>query len=366
MAAAETGSGKTAAFCLPMIQCVYERLRDLSHKEDSVPAKRRAVEITLNSEDKDLQLDINNNGLGCSCSSGGIWAGARATHGVKGGKHYYEVEVKGTGICRVGWSSMAAHLELGKDSHGFGYGGKGFISTNGSFDNYGGHCTVNDVVGCFIDFNEKTISYSKNGNFLGKAFDMPEHIVGAVLFPAVLVQNSSLLVNFGTTPFVYPPKHGYSGLAQANNSHIFDSNSKEAYFVAGKRKPMAIIIEPTKDLAEQVAQCVDDFTKYITDPELSCVLLIGDDSKAKVEQKLRKGVDIVIGTIGKIAGMIKSGLLDLSQIRFFILDEADRLATPDNLASVMQIYAKCPGGGGGENRLQVLFQQLFLPVASIC
>jgi ATP-dependent RNA helicase DDX1 len=53
--------------------------------------------------------------------------------------------------------------------------------------------------------------------------------------------------------------------------------------------------------------------------------------------------------------MVKSKHLDLSQVRFFVLDEADRLTEPENMSQIMQLYNACPVGGTGDNRLQVCF-----------
>ena len=125
--------------------------------------------------------------------------------------------------------------------------------------------------------------------------------------------------------------------------------------IAGKRKPLAIIIEPTRDLAEQVYQTIADLTRYVKEPELIQVLLIGDDPKGgnKQEKRLQAGADIVVATIGKVQALLKSKILDLSQVRFFVLDEADKLLNMENVSSVMQIFSNCPGGGSGQNRLQV-------------
>ena len=45
--------------------------------------------------------------------------------------------------------------------------------------------------------------------------------------------------------------------------------------------------------------------------------------------------------------------LDLSQVRLFVLDEADKLIADSGISAVMQVFAKCPGGGSGIHRLQV-------------
>jgi len=371
MAAAETGSGKTAAFSLPVIQCVHERIKSLSDiaaKGPTGKGKGKGIVqspvgpavVRLSASDRDADLEIDESGLSCEATCAPeLYCGARGTHGVKSGKHFFECTVSGSGICRVGWSTVAAHLELGKDVHGFGYGSTGFKS-NGNFEKYGeGKFENSDSIGCFIDFAKRELSYSRNGVHLGKAFDIPAEMVGTVFFPAVLLKNSEVVVNFGDHPFKYAPVlAGFTALSKAPADQLFRSDSKEAFVTSGKRRPLALIIEPTRDLAEQVYQAIRDFTKHVSSPALECALAIGggegsEPASERIEKRLASGVDILVGTIGKLGALVKSKALDLSQIRFFVLDEADRLLSTDSLDSVMELFNKCPGGGTGQHRLQV-------------
>lgn len=97
MVAAETGSGKTAAFCLPILQCVSERLRS-SESNQSIPTNEKSNsstiptihDVKINENDKDSLLIIEGGGLLCSSAAEKLWVGGRATHGVKQGKYYYE------------------------------------------------------------------------------------------------------------------------------------------------------------------------------------------------------------------------------------------------------------------------------------
>lgn len=367
MAAAETGSGKTAAFCLPIIQSVHERLVSLANSattsRSNATSKDSAI-VHISSTDKDPSLDVDESGLSCdSTATPDVYCGARGTHGVKTGKYYYECIVSGSGICRVGWSTVAAHLELGKDSHGFGYGSTGFKS-NGGFEKYGnGKFQNGDAIGCYLDFSAKEVSYSRNGVHLGKAFDIGPEMMGSVFFPAVLLKTSELVVNFGEHPFKFPPMTGFVPLSKAPADQLIRANSN-AVFATGtpgtiaKRRPLALIIEPTRDLAEQVYNALKDFTKYIRNPTLEVALATGggdapSDGEGKIEKRLKHGVDILVGTMGKLTALVKSSTLDLSNIRFFVLDEADRLLGTDSLESVMDLFNKCPGGGAGQHRLQV-------------
>ena len=244
MAAAETGSGKTAAFALPIIQCVHERIKNLSVNTSSSISisesgagmrpnkitKKGGVPIQLSLTDKDPGLDIDDSGLCCDSASVEGWVGARGTHGVRSGKYFYECIVSSNGICRVGWSTIAAHLELGKDTHGFGYGGTGWISNDGKFEKYGERFQNRDAIGCYIDLLGRSISFSRNGKMLGKAFDLPPSTAGSVFFPAVLIQRSEMVVNFGQHPFKFPPKEvGYRALSEASADSIFRSDASEVY-----------------------------------------------------------------------------------------------------------------------------------------
>ena len=53
------------------------------------------------------------------------------------GKYYFEATVTDEGLCRVGWATLKAKLELGTDKEGFGFGGTGKKSFGRQFDSYG-------------------------------------------------------------------------------------------------------------------------------------------------------------------------------------------------------------------------------------
>ena len=146
LAAAETGSGKTAAFALPIVQSVHETLmrsRDREQsKREKEPDRKKLKESTstagrqaclLSEEDRDAMLAVSKDGLTCQSRGERAWSGGRATMGVHSGRHYYEVTVRDEGLCRVGWAcTQGAQLELGTCQLGFGYGG-GWILRPTSF-----------------------------------------------------------------------------------------------------------------------------------------------------------------------------------------------------------------------------------------
>ena len=313
MVAAETGSGKTAAFCLPIIQCVYETLSNA--KGNSTSSFHKEVTITMDSNDKDQSFEVGVDGLTCSSSNGKIWAGARATHGILGGKYYFEVHVTGRGICRVGWSTKNGNLELGRDTFGFGYGGTSKKSHNNQFEDYGEPYNIDDYIGCFVDYDSGLLSFMKNGKSLGLAYSIPNNVRGRALFPAILLKSSSVKLNFTDETFRYPPPTGFRSIKNANTSHLTTSPDVASHVqTTGKRRPLAIILEPARDLAEQVMQNIQEFSRYVADPTLKTVLLVGGDD-GKMQQKLLSGgADIVVATVGKAEDMFRKGSLDLSQV----------------------------------------------------
>jgi superfamily II DNA/RNA helicase len=86
------------------------------------------------------------------------------------------------------------------------------------------------------------------------------------------------------------------------------------------RAPKAIILAPTRELATQVEREIK-----ATAPSLSMVCCYGGVNIMNHERELRRGVDIVVGTPGRMIDLMKRRALDLSEVQFSILDEADQM-----------------------------------------
>lgn len=76
-------------------------------------------------------------GLRCQARDERAWGGVRGTVGVLNGSAYYEATVADEGLCRVGWSTKSATLDVGSSVGSFGYGGTGKKSTARQFEDYG-------------------------------------------------------------------------------------------------------------------------------------------------------------------------------------------------------------------------------------
>ena len=342
-------SGKTAAYCIPLIQGCVETLR-LQPKESPNEKCSSSVEISLSQWDRDLTLQLSADKLSSLNSAAAAqWMGARASHGLKApGKYYYEVRVSGPGIARLGWSTSEGNLDLGKDSAGFGFGSTAKRAHNNKFEDYGVVFGDEDVVGCCLDFDEGTISYAVNGKEQGVAYTLPSSMrSSAALFPAVCMKGADVHLNFGMTPFQYTPPRGFTAVALAPSACLSAGNP-------APRGPIAIIVVPIKDLAEQVSQEILFLSQYITDVSLRIMVLIGGGAAEKQNKMLAQGVDIIVCTPHKASEAVKAGQLRLSNVRFLILDEADGLISDIGaLKQVISLYNSCPLQGSGDQRLQV-------------
>jgi superfamily II DNA/RNA helicase len=91
---------------------------------------------------------------------------------------------------------------------------------------------------------------------------------------------------------------------------------------AKARMPRSLILEPTRELAAQVAEAFDVYGKY---HKLSKCLLIGGESMAEQIKVLERGVDVLIATPGRLLDMFDRGRLLLNDVRILVIDEADRM-----------------------------------------
>eukprot|EP00760_Papus_ankaliazontas_P026505 PhM_4_TR3044/c3_g1_i3/m.45532/K13177/DDX1; ATP-dependent RNA helicase DDX1 len=117
------------------------------------------------------------------------------------------------------------------------------------------------------------------------------------------------------------------------------------------RLPLCVIVEPTIELANQVVEELGKFSRYLQNPKIHTCAIVGRRDTRDILRQLGQGLcDIVVGTPGKLQSFMDEGKLILSQCRFMVLDEADRLGT-DNLKLVTDMYSKI--SVSSSSRLQV-------------
>lgn len=86
------------------------------------------------------------------------------------------------------------------------------------------------------------------------------------------------------------------------------------------RNPLAIVLAPTRELARQVEK---EF--YESAPNLDTLCVYGGSPIQRQMSTLDRGVDVIVGTPGRVIDLIKRGALNLSEVKFAVLDEADQM-----------------------------------------
>jgi ATP-dependent RNA helicase RhlE len=119
----------------------------------------------------------------------------------------------------------------------------------------------------------------------------------------------------------------------------------------GHRAPRALVLVPTRELAAQVGQSFDDFGCHLRQ---RTILIFGGVSPRPQVDALRQGVDIVVATPGRLLDHISERVVDLSQIRHLVLDEADRMLDMGFIRDIRRVLAALP-----KQRQNLLFSATF-------
>ena len=100
-----------------------------------------------------------------------------------------------------------------------------------------------------------------------------------------------------------------------------------------------LIMTPTRELAAQVEESVRVYGKYL---ELSSMVMFGGVGMGAQIEKLRRGVDILVATPGRLLDHASQGTLDLSQVQILVLDEADRMLDMGFIHDIKKVLALVP------------------------
>ena len=101
----------------------------------------------------------------------------------------------------------------------------------------------------------------------------------------------------------------------------------------------ALIMTPTRELAAQVEESVRVYGKYL---DITSMVMFGGVGMGAQIDKLRRGVDILVATPGRLLDHAQQGTLDLSQVQVLILDEADRMLDMGFIHDIKKVLALVP------------------------
>jgi superfamily II DNA/RNA helicase len=122
---------------------------------------------------------------------------------------------------------------------------------------------------------------------------------------------------------------------------------------ARARMPRSLILEPTRELALQVAENFVQYGKYL---KLTHALIIGGESMSDQKEVLMRGVDVLIATPGRLLDMFERGSILLTDAKLLVIDEADRMLDMGFIPDVERIVSLLP-----RNRQTLFFSATLAP-----
>ena len=158
-------------------------------------------------------------------------------------------------------------------------------------------------------------------------YTIPTAIQALVLRPATEgrdIIGSAQTGTGKTAAFVLPMLHRLSALNGSPNRHTH---------------PRALVLTPTRELAQQVQDAVTTYGRFLQLRSGSIYGGVGMDGQIKM---LRRGVDIIIATPGRLLDHMQRRTIDLSHVQVLVLDEADRMLGMGFIDDVRKIVAKVP------------------------
>ena len=105
-------------------------------------------------------------------------------------------------------------------------------------------------------------------------------------------------------------------------------------------RPQALILSPTRELCLQIGSDLADFSKYV--PEVKVLPVYGGSSIESQIRGLKKGVQVIVATPGRLIDLIKRGVVKLEDVHTVVLDEADEMLNMGFLDSIEEILSYVP------------------------
>jgi ATP-dependent RNA helicase RhlE len=122
--------------------------------------------------------------------------------------------------------------------------------------------------------------------------------------------------------------------------------------VSQQRGIRALILTPTRELAIQIGESIEAYGKYLN---LRHHVIFGGVTQHSQVQAIRRGLDIIVATPGRLLDLMQQRLISLSEIQYFVLDEADRMLDMGFVHDVKRIITRLP------DKRQTLFFSATMP-----
>ncbi|XP_058738438.1 DEAD-box ATP-dependent RNA helicase 3, chloroplastic-like isoform X1 [Vicia villosa] len=193
------------------------------------------------------------------------------------------------------------------------------------------------------DFPSRTASLNADELDISK-LDLPSQLVGSLrergitqLFP---IQRAVLVPALQGRDIIARAKTG-TGKTLAFGIPIIngldDGEGEDSGRYSNRRLPRALVLAPTRELAKQVEKEIKESAPY-----LKTVCIYGGVSYTSQQGALSRGVDVVVGTPGRLIDLINGNTLKLSEVEYLVLDEADQMLAVGFEEAVEVILEKLP------------------------
>lgn len=120
---------------------------------------------------------------------------------------------------------------------------------------------------------------------------------------------------------------------------ILQHLENETQHSGGKRKITTLVVTPTRELAIQIS---DSFSAYGKYTNVKNTVVYGGVNQIPQKEALQRGVDVLVATPGRLLDLMNQGFVTLRDVKYFVLDEADRMLDMGFIPDVKRILAKLP------------------------
>jgi ATP-dependent RNA helicase RhlE len=109
--------------------------------------------------------------------------------------------------------------------------------------------------------------------------------------------------------------------------------------IKGRRKIRTLVLTPTRELAAQINERFAAYSEHLS---IYHQVIFGGVSQKPQVKSLRRGIDILVATPGRLLDLIEQGFIDLENIEFFVLDEADRMLDMGFIRDIKKVIKLLP------------------------
>jgi len=140
-----------------------------------------------------------------------------------------------------------------------------------------------------------------------------------------------------TAGFTLPLLHRIMAIRQTAGQNSGSQHNHK--FFAKRPEICALILTPTRELAAQVQESIEQYGKYLP---LRCTAVFGGMKIGPQIKKLRNGVDILVATPGRLLDHVNQNTVNLSQVDILVLDEADRMLDMGFMPDIRKLLQRLP------------------------